>query len=139
MEELMQQDQEDRKKLEKGKERITHKIAKDLEKADRKRKAEEENRGAMDQEETDDIDQGEAPSKRAKPSTGDGAMELDAEMDPSSSSGLAGGAGGAPGETLKRKREEVDSDPGIDIDRVETLGGMLSRISVIEPEVQKMG
>ena len=42
MEELMQQDEEDRKKLEKGKERITHKIAKDLEKADRKRKAEEE-------------------------------------------------------------------------------------------------
>ena len=37
----MQQDQEDKKKLEKGQERITHKIAKDLEQADRKRKAED--------------------------------------------------------------------------------------------------
>ena len=35
-------------------------------------------------------------------------------------SGLTGGASGAPGETLKRKREETDSDPGIDIDFLNT-------------------
>ena len=46
----MQKDEEDRKKLEKGQERITHKIAKDLEKADRKRKAEEDVKEAMNQD-----------------------------------------------------------------------------------------
>ena len=46
----MQEDQEDRKKLEKGQERITHKIARDLEKADRKRKAEEEAKEATNQD-----------------------------------------------------------------------------------------
>ena len=35
----MRNDEDDKKKIENGDERITHKIARDLEKADRKRKA----------------------------------------------------------------------------------------------------
>ena len=60
------------------------------------------------------------PNKKAKPSQEE--ENIDVEMLPmiASSSGLAGGATGAPGETLKRKREETDSDPGIDIDFLNT-------------------
>ena len=112
----MQKDDEDKKKLEKGQERITHKIAKDLEKADRKRKAEEEAKEATNRDMVENEDIGEGPNKRSKPAQEE---EMDVEMDGAASSGLAGGATGAPGETLKRKREETDSDPGLDIDLIE--------------------
>ena len=115
---------------------MTHKIAKDLEKADRKRKAEEEEKEIANQHVDQEGYREEGPSKKAKPAQEE---EMDIEINPegASSSGLAGGATGAPGETLKRKREETDSDPGIDIDCVETLGNMLSRSSIIDPELER--
>ena len=33
--------------------------------------------------------------------------------------------------------EDEDEDPGMDIDRVESLGGMLCRISQVDPELHK--
>ena len=100
MEELMQQDQEDKKKLEKGQERMTHKIAKDLEKADRKRKAEEEEKEIANQHVDQEGHREEGPSKKAKPAQEE---EMDIEINPggASSSGLTGGATGATGETLR--------------------------------------
>ena len=139
MEELMRQDVGDKKKIERGEERITHKIAKDIEKADRKRKAEEERSEAAAQEEQGEKGEAEGVSKRAKPTQEEQLID---QGDPASesSSGPPGGASGATGETLKRKREESDEDrggdPGMDIDRVESLGGILSRISICDPELE---
>ena len=101
----MRQDQDDRRKLGKGQERITHNIARDLKEADRKRKVEEEIKETSNQDLQADVEGGEVPSKKAKSSKEEHA---DVEMVPNSasSSGLAGGADGATGETLKRKRED---------------------------------
>ena len=119
----MKQNGEDKKKLDRGQERITHKIARDLEKADRKRKAEEEVKEAAGQGTTAEVENEEVPNKKAKPSQEEENIDVEMVPNNASSSGLAGGAGGASGETLKRKREGVDSDPGIDIDRLENSNG----------------
>ena len=133
----MREDAQDKRKFEKADERMKHKIAKEVEKADRKQR---EAGGDQEEEKTemDTVDHG--PDDEV-----DGDRQKRHKADEPASSGVAHGyAAGGEGEQhearqkeprtedddesmpgQKRRRESEDIDRGMDIDaltKVETLG-----------------
>ena len=150
IEEAMRKDDEDKKKLEKADERITYRIAKDIEKADRKRKADKpqeeqemtDNSGARGSQDDDEMDRKKKVRFDDKPEH----YEIPDVQGGEPHTGVTHGDAGVGGEEIsdpdmssqKRKREESDDgNRGMDIDSVEgTLGGMISRMSICDPEVE---